>query len=103
VLASTLALPPGTISQEPMLGPLQDNGGGSATMALLPGSPAIDSGANPRNLYEDGRGYECPPTGPCTEFERTVGTATDIGAFEFGAPNHIFDDSFEFESRADPG
>jgi len=103
VIASTLALPADTISQEPMLGPLQDNGGGVATMALLSGSPAIDAGANPRNLYEDGRGYECPPSGPCTEFERTVGAGTDIGAFEFGAPNHIFDDSFEMESLLDPG
>jgi len=103
VIASTLALPPGTLSQEPMLGPLQDNGGGVLTMALLPGSPAIDAGDNPRNLYEDGRGYECPPSGGCTEFERTVGAATDIGAFEFGAPNHIFDDSFETESFRDQG
>ncbi len=103
VVASTLTLPPDTISQEPMLGPLQDNGGGVLTMALLAGSPAIDAGGNPRNLYEDGRGYECPPSGPCTEFERTVGAATDIGAFEFGAPNHIFDDSFEMESLLDPG
>jgi hypothetical protein len=86
-----------------MLGPLQDNGGGVATMALLPGSPAIDTGANPRNLYEDGRGYECPPTGRCTEFERTVGAAPDIGAYEFGAPNHIFGDSFEMDALAGPG
>jgi hypothetical protein len=103
VLASTLTLPPDTINQQPMLGPLQDNGGGVATMALLPGSPAIDTGANPRNLYEDGRGYECPPTGRCTEFERTVGAATDIGAYEFGAPNHIFGDSFEMDALAGPG
>lgn len=103
VISSTLALPPGTISREPLLGPLQDNGGGVLTMAVLPGSPAIDAGDNPRNLYEDGRGYECPPTGGCTEFERTVGAATDIGAFEFGAPNHIFDDSFETESLLDQG
>ncbi len=32
--------------QDPMLGPLADNGGPTATMALLPGSPAIDAGAN---------------------------------------------------------
>ena len=29
----------------PLLGPLQNNGGPTPTMALLPGSPAIDSGA----------------------------------------------------------
>jgi hypothetical protein len=30
---------------DPMLGPLQDNGGPTSTMALLPGSPALDAGA----------------------------------------------------------
>src|SRR5947209_8080982 len=29
---------------DPMLGPLQDNGGPTFTMAPLPGSPAIDAG-----------------------------------------------------------
>jgi hypothetical protein len=29
---------------DPNLGPLQDNGGPTKTMALLPGSPAIDTG-----------------------------------------------------------
>ena len=29
-----------------MLGPLQDNGGPTFTLALLPGSPAIDQGNN---------------------------------------------------------
>src|SRR5688572_22013404 len=32
------------INIDPLLGPLQDNGGSSATMALLPRSPAIDHG-----------------------------------------------------------
>jgi hypothetical protein len=32
--------------QDPILGPLQDNGGPVPTMALLPGSPAIDRGTN---------------------------------------------------------
>ena len=32
------------INTEPMLGPLQDNGGPTFTHALLPGSPAIDAG-----------------------------------------------------------
>ena len=31
---------------DPRLGPLQDNGGPTQTMALLPGSPAIDAGDN---------------------------------------------------------
>lgn len=37
---------PGTISGNPLLGPLQDNGGPTWTMALLPGSPAINAGSN---------------------------------------------------------
>ena len=32
------------INTEPLLGPLQDNGGPTLTHALLPGSPAIDAG-----------------------------------------------------------
>jgi hypothetical protein len=34
------------INTDPMLGPLQDNGGPTFTHALLPGSPAIDHGAS---------------------------------------------------------
>ena len=37
----------GTIMADPMLGPLQNNGGPTQTMALLPGSPAINAGATP--------------------------------------------------------
>src|SRR5206468_11767346 len=32
------------INTDPMLGPLQDNGGPTFTHTLLPGSPAIDAG-----------------------------------------------------------
>jgi hypothetical protein len=35
-----------TITGDPRLGPLQDNGGPTRTMALLPGSPAINAGSN---------------------------------------------------------
>ncbi len=58
---------------DPLLGPLADNGGPTKTMALLPGSPAIDRGANPDNLTNDQRG---PP------FARTAGSQTDMGAYE---------------------
>ncbi len=33
-----------TLTGDPKLGPLADNGGPTLTMALLPGSPAIDAG-----------------------------------------------------------
>ena len=58
---------------DPQLGELQDNGGTTKTFALLEDSPAIDAGSNPNNLETDQRGEG---------FDRTVGEATDIGAFE---------------------
>jgi hypothetical protein len=63
------------VGLDPKLGPLQDNGGPTPTMALLPGSPAINAGSNPLNLTADQRGYT----------PRAAGGAPDIGAFEFGA------------------
>ena len=58
------------------LGPLQNNGGPTLTMALLPGSPAIDAGdcldANGNPLLVDQRGVPRPQ-----------GAACDIGAYEF--------------------
>jgi Right handed beta helix region len=58
----------------PLLGPLQNNGGSTATMALLPYSPAIDAGSNAAatGLTTDQRG---------PGFSRFVGPV-DIGAFE---------------------
>jgi Ca2+-binding RTX toxin-like protein len=53
---------------------LKDNGGPTRTLALLPNSIAIDSGANPGSLAYDQRG---------APFPRVVGGAPDIGAFEF--------------------
>ena len=44
IIEANVALPPDTIQSDPMLGPLTDNGGVTQTHALLPGSPAIDSG-----------------------------------------------------------
>jgi hypothetical protein len=58
-----------------LLGPLADNGGPTWTHALLPGSPAIDAGANPDGLDGDQRGF-----GP-----RAANGAADIGAFETAA------------------
>ncbi|MGK7911177.1 MAG: choice-of-anchor Q domain-containing protein, partial [Synechococcus sp.] len=52
---------------------LQDNGGPTPTIALLPNSPAINAGDNPLGLINDQRG---------TGFSRVVGGKPDIGAFE---------------------
>src|SRR5882757_2402542 len=63
------------INTDPMLGPLQDNGGPTFTHALLPGSPAIDAGdpsfAPPPSFDQRGPG-----------FDRVSGSRIDIGSFE---------------------
>jgi hypothetical protein len=77
------------INTNPMLGPLQDNGGPTLTYALLPGSPAIDAG-DPGFTpppYFDQRGLG---------FQRVVNGRIDIGAFEVqtaGAPTLYISDS----------
>ena len=66
---------------DPLLGPLQDNGGPTKTYALLPGSPAIDAGDNATCLATDQRGAARPADGD----EAGSGAADcDIGAFESG-------------------
>ncbi len=62
--------------RDPLLGPLQDNGGLTFTQALSPGSPAIDAGAGCPST--DQRGLARPRDG------NADGVAVcDIGAFEF--------------------
>ena len=72
-----LALPAGTITTNPGLAPLADNGGPTKTHALPADSPAIDMGNNEAALQFDQRG---------PGFSRTSGTRTDIGAFERQQP-----------------
>ncbi len=70
---------------DPMLGPLQDNGGPTQTHALQSGSPAIDAG-NPTGctyaadgpLSTDQRGIARPLDG-----DSNGSTTCDIGAYEF--------------------
>jgi hypothetical protein len=73
---------PGDLSNtDPMLGPLQNNGGPTKTMALDSGSPAIDAG-NPAGCT-DGLGHllKTDQRGkPRPDKEDTTGC--DIGAFE---------------------
>jgi predicted outer membrane repeat protein len=58
---------PGIMFADPLLGPLQDNGGPTATMALGAGSPAIGAGTACPNLDQRGK----PRSGSC-----------DLGAVE---------------------
>ena len=64
-----------TITGDPLLGPLVDNGGPTLTHALLPGSPAIDAGdpsfTPPPDYDQRGAG-----------FPRVESGRVDIGAFE---------------------
>jgi hypothetical protein len=75
-------------STDPMLGPLQDNGGPTFTHALLPGSPAIDAIPLADCTYDDD-GDPLTPEVPMTEDQRGVarpqGEGCDIGAYEVTA------------------
>jgi hypothetical protein len=64
---------------DPLLGPLDDNGGPTLTHALLSGSPAIDAGNNAYATDWDQRG---------PGFRRIVNGTIDIGAFEVQAHAH---------------
>jgi hypothetical protein len=72
------------IHTDPMLGPLQDNGGPTFTHALLPGSPAIDKGKNLSGYLTDQRGF--PRTVDACIDNAPGGDGTDIGAFEVQQP-----------------
>jgi hypothetical protein len=65
----------GDITANPLLGPLQDNGGQTDTEALLSGSPAINAGSNSGCPATDQRGVARPQ-----------GPACDIGAYEAAPP-----------------
>jgi hypothetical protein len=66
-----------TYTEDPMLGPLADNGGDTLTHALLPGSPAIDAvSAISCTVATDQRGALRPVV------QMSPKTPCDIGAFE---------------------
>ncbi len=83
--ASTVLLPPDTLQVDPLLAPLADNGGPTWTLALQPGSPALDAGNNVAGLATDQRG---------PGFVRVAGGRADIGAFEVQV-DAIFVDGFD--------
>jgi CSLREA domain-containing protein len=66
---------------DPLLGPLQDNGGPAWTHALLTGSPAIDEGDNATCPSTDQRGVLRPIDGDWDGI-----AICDIGSFEYDGP-----------------
>ena len=68
--------------EDPLLGPLADNGGWTRTHALTPASLACDAGEATMMLPTDQRGVIRPQ-----------GIAQDMGAYEFAYP--LFADDFE--------
>ena len=76
------------LRDDPMFGTFGFHGGSRQSLPLLRGSPAIDAGiagaTNPPLIYDE-RGSPA---------SRNLGTAVDIGAYEFD-PDPIFADGFE--------
>jgi hypothetical protein len=62
----------GNLDEDPLLGPLQDNGGFTETMALSAGSPAINAADDTSCPATDQRGVTRPQGSHC-----------DIGAYEY--------------------
>lgn len=86
---TAITLPTDTLTVDPMLLPLADNGGPTRTLALRAGSPAIDAGNNAAAFEFDQRGEG---------YARVSGAAADIGAFEIQQPaddDVIFKDGFD--------
>ena len=76
--SASLSIPTDTLTGDPQLGPLADNGGPTWTHALGLNSPAVDQGSNPQNQSTDQRGIG---------YKREINGYADIGAFEIQGAN----------------
>lgn len=74
----------GVAAADLLLDTLADNGGPTQTIALLPGSPAIDAGGNAPAVGPDGAPLATDGRG--TGFPRVVNGRVDVGAFEVQPP-----------------
>lgn len=86
IATSRFATLPDTITDDPRLLPLANNGGPTATHAFNPTSPAFGRGSNSTGLDYDQRR---------SGYSRVSGGAADIGAYEYQLPEGIFFDGFE--------
>jgi hypothetical protein len=80
-----------TIMFDPMLGPLQDNGGPTKTHLPLAGSPAIDQGHSKDKASTDQRGVERPQDDPLVANPPQL-DGSDIGAVELKVPQASIND-----------
>jgi hypothetical protein len=71
----------GWLTGDPRLGELSYSGGPTQTIALLPGSPAIDAGSNAMALDASRNPLTTDQRG--AGFARISGSRVDLGAFEF--------------------
>jgi hypothetical protein len=101
--------PTDLVNTDPLLGPLQDNGGPTFTQALLHGSPAIDKGGDPIAVVTDQRGVP-RPQGPAFDIgayelaQASVGTSTHQGTAYFSTlDGYITDLEALNESQTDCG
>jgi CSLREA domain-containing protein len=76
------------VGGDPLLGPLQDNGGPTLTLAPLPGSPVLDAGTNVF-ATQTGQAGGTALTTDQRGFTRIVGPAVDQGAVEVFAPETL--------------
>ena len=83
---------------DPLLGPLQDNGGPTFTHALLPSSPAIDSG-NPAPPGSGGNACEATDQ---RGVARPQGARCDIGAFELEAVSQVIQVTLDIQPGRTP-
>jgi hypothetical protein len=104
---------PGTLA-DPRLGPLTNNGGPTATMALLPGSHAIDAAAdcldtNGHTVTTDQRGVSRPQGPRCdsgaferspVEFDQFVGEVSDPPRVNTEEAGELIQIRFRLESFA---
>jgi hypothetical protein len=105
---------PGTLNRlDPKLGPLMDNGGPVSTMALLPGSPAINAADPTSCVATDARGVPRPQNGRCDigAFEQTFMSLQHTAGLDatvsyFGVPNESYTIEYSFDLKewhdADP-
>ncbi len=91
-----------TSSIDPILGPLQNNGGLTPTHALLEGSPAINAGSN--DIANGSELNLSPLTVDQRGLDRVINGVVDIGSYEFYQNNPLLNTPiYRFQNTSLPG